>query len=122
MALQRVGGICYLKVDGTQYALRGSLKVQPLSQKREMVVGQDGVHGVKVTPIVPYIEGEFTDLGGLSLVSLGDIEGATVTAELANGKVYALRDAGWVGEHPIDTAEGKLPFRFEGVECLEQTA
>jgi Phage tail tube protein len=119
MANQKIAGTIYFKIDGTQYAARGGFKVQPLSSKRSGIIGQDGPHGFKQEALMPHIEGELSDLGSLSLMELGAIEGATITLELTNGKVYVLADASHVGESPIETSDGKVPVRFEGMDCAE---
>lgn len=119
---QRIAGVCFLKVDGTQYSLRGSMEVQPTVTKREGIAGQDGVHGFKEMPQVPFIEGEFTDMGNLSMVTLAAITDSTVTAELANGTTYILANAWWAVEGKVDTVEGKVPFKFEGLTCIEDLA
>lgn len=116
---KKVAGVCYLKVDGTQYALRGSLTVSPDSIEREGVAGQDGVHGYKETPRVPSISADITDTDGLSLEALLAITDATVTAELSTGKVYVLRNAWTKGGHELDTTEGQVSVTFEGMKCEE---
>lgn len=123
MATQKpVAGVCYVKIDGTQYALRAALKVNLTMFMREGVAGQDGIHGFKETPMIPSIEAEFTDLGNLSVKALLAISNATVTAELANGKTYILSEAWYAGEASIETTDGKIPAKFEGRDILEVTA
>src|SRR5579871_4325433 len=118
---QRIAGICFFKVDGIQFSLRGAFTVQPLDTDKTGIAGQDGFHGYSEMPVVPYIEGEISDRGTLSLKALQDITDSTVTAELANGKVYILSDAFYAGkEAPIETVDGKIKVRFEGANCSEQ--
>jgi len=116
-----IAGVCYLKVDGNQYALRGGLKVSPDSIQREGIAGLDGVHGYKEKPRVPSITATLTDTGGLSLEALRDITDATITAELANGKTYVLRNAWTKAGHELDAVEGQVSVTFEGVKCEEMT-
>lgn len=115
----KIGGVAYLKVDGTQYALRGNLVVSPDPFEREGVAGQDGVHGFKETPVVPYIEGDITDMGGLSLEKLRAIVDNTITVELANGKTYVARNAWIAGKRELNTAEGTTKARFESKQISE---
>lgn len=122
MAAQRIAGICFFKVDGQQYPLRGSFKVQPFNTKKEGIAGQDGIHGYKETPIIPFIEGEVSDLGSFSLSQLQQVTNSTITAELANGKVYTLRNAWFVDAPDLDAVDGKITIKFEGRSCIEQTA
>ena len=52
--------------------------------------------------------------------ALEAVTNATVTAELANGKVYVLRNAWFAGAVELNAAEGTFTARFEGVEGIEQ--
>ena len=92
----RVAGVAYIRVDGRQYALRGNMIVMVDAFERAGVAGQDGVHGFIQTELVPYIEADLSDIGGLSLQQLRAMNNVTVQAELANGKKYLLRNA-WSG-------------------------
>ncbi len=115
----RIAGVCYLKVDGTQYALRGSLTVSTDRYEREGVAGMDAVHGFIERPRVPSISADITDMGGLSLEGLRGIEDATVTAELANGKTYLLRNA-WVADAlELNAADGQVSVVFQGLKGEE---
>jgi hypothetical protein len=119
MAAHKVGGVAFLKVDGGQYLLRGDLIVSPDRVERKGVAGQDGIHGYTETPRVPFITAKLTDTAGLSLAQLQAVVAATVTAELNNGKVYLLREA-WAAEaRELNTQEGSLEVRFEGMSCEE---
>jgi hypothetical protein len=82
-------------------------------------VGADAVHGYKEVPQVPFIEGKITDSSDLDLAELCDVVDATVTLELANGKVIVLRDAWYAGEGTVDTDEGEIGVRFEGKSADE---
>lgn len=116
---QTIAGVCYLKVDGNQYALRGGLKVSPDDIQREGLAGLDGVHGYKEKPRVPSITATITDTGGLSLEALRSVTDATITAELANGKTYVLRNAWAKAGHELDADEGQVSVTFEGMKCEE---
>lgn len=115
----RVAGVAFLKADGQQFALRGNMTVSMGSVERETVTGQDGVHGYTEKPMAPFIEADITDSGGVSIEAIERITRATVTAELANGKVYVLREA-WVMKAPeLNTTDGTMSVRFEGFRCEE---
>jgi hypothetical protein len=118
----RIAGVCYLKVDGAQYALRGALTVSPDSFEREGVAGMDGVHGYIERPRVPFITADLTDTAGLSLEALQAVTDATITVELANGKTYLLRNA-WTAEaRELNAADGQVSVRFEGKKGEEVMA
>ena len=56
---KRIAGTCYIKVDGQQLELEGSLEF-PLSQVvRESKVASGRVVGFGETKVVPYISGNF---------------------------------------------------------------
>lgn len=122
MAATPIAGIAYFRRNGSQYQLRGSFKIGPMSRKKEGIAGQDGVHGYKETPTVPWIEGEISDAPGLSITSLISANGETITAELANGKVYVLENAWVSGEVDLDASEGKATLKWEGMSLYEVTA
>lgn len=115
----RVGGIIFLKVNGAFYKAKGSFTYNLGSPKREAVVGADSVHGYKEMPQVPFIEGEITDTSTLDVVALTKITGATCTLEVANGKVITLRDAWFASEGNVQTEEGNIAVRFEGMSADE---
>jgi hypothetical protein len=118
----KVGGVAFLKVDGFQYLLRGDLTVSIDRYERTGVAGQDSVHGYTENPRVPFISATLTDIGGMSLAQLQNVTCSTVTAELNNGKVYILRDA-WTAEaRELNTAEGSVEVRFEGMAGEELLA
>ncbi len=111
---QRRGGIIQLQVDGELQDAKGNFTYNLGRPMREAIIGADAVHGYKETPQVAFVEGEITDRGNLDLAKLVTLTGATVTLELANGKVIALRDAWYAGEGTGNTEEGNIAVRFEG--------
>lgn len=118
---QRRGGLIQLQVNGTRYDAKGSFTYNLGRPIREAIVGSDGVHGYKETPQVAFVEGEITDRGDLDLTKLVGLTGATVTLELANGKVITIRDAWYANEGTGNTEEGNIPVRFEGAGGEEIT-
>jgi hypothetical protein len=119
MSNNRRGGLIQVQADGVIYDAKGNYTYNLGRPQREAIMGADTVHGYKETPQVPFIEGEITDRGDLDLAKLVSMTGATVTIQLANGKVIALRDAWYAGEGTGNTEEGNIPFRFEGMSAEE---
>jgi len=119
MACRRIAGVAFVYVDGRQYPLRGNLVISIDTIERTGVAGQDGVHGFTETPRVPWIEGDFSDIGGLSLMSLQAMCDTTVTAELANGKTYILRNAWTSTAREFNAADGQATVRWEGMAAEE---
>jgi len=115
----RVGGLISFKVDGDVYFAKGNFTYNLGRPKKQGVVGADRVHGYKETPQVPYVEGEITDRQEMSLEALQAIDEATVTLELANGKVIVLRQAWYASDGVGNTEEGNIECRFEGISAEE---
>lgn len=116
---QRRGGLIQLQLNGELQDARGNFTYNLGRPVREAIVGADRIHGFKETPQVAFIEGEITDRGTLDLTKLVSMTGATVTLELANGKVITLRDAWFAAEGTGNTEEGNLEVRFEGADGEE---
>ena len=108
-----------MKVDGAIYPLRGNFTVSPSSLERAGISGQDYIHGFSEMPRVPFIEGDVSLVPNLSMDDVQAVTQATVTAELANGKVYVLREAWCRAALELNTREGQARIRFEGVSCDE---
>ena len=115
----RVGGIIEVKANGELYSAKGSWTYNLGRGKREAVVGSDEVHGYKEMPQVPFIEGTVTDREDLDLASLLNVNDATVTLTLANGKVIVLRNSWYAADGNVTTEEGEIETRFEGLSAEE---
>lgn len=122
MACRRIAGVAYVFVDGRQYPLRGNLVISTDTIERTGVAGQDGIHGFTETPRVPFIEGDFSDIAGLSLMTIQAMCDVTVTAELANGKAYVLRNAWTSTAREFNAADGQATIRWEGMASEELMA
>lgn len=119
MPNRRVGGILFLKLDGELFQAKGEFTYDIGVPKREAVVGADAVHGFKETPKVPFIEGAITDNDELDLEALQSFRDGTATVELANGKIIVIREAFYAHDGVVNTAEGEIPVRFEGIRGEE---
>lgn len=110
-----IGGIFYLKRNGTLLSAKGQFTYNFGSPKNEAVLGSNGVvQGFKQTPTVPFLEGEITDTKELDVKELQSVAGEEITIELINGKVFILSDAHWASDGNITTDEGAIAVRFEG--------
>lgn len=119
MANRRVGGVLLFKLDGELHQAKGEFTYDLGVPKREAVVGQDGVHGFKETPKVPFIEGSLTDSDELDLKALQSFRDGTATLELANGKVIVIREAWYAADGNVSASEGEIPLRIEGMRGEE---
>lgn len=117
----RRAGRIYFKVDGTQYDAKGKFSYNLGLDKREAIVGADGVHGYKSTPQVAHVEGAITDSADLDLANFQGADNVTVTLELANGKIIVLSNAWFAGEGKVECEEGEIEVRFESrKQAVEQ--
>lgn len=117
--MARIGGKISVKIDGEIYLAKGDWDYNLGVDMFKKIVGADVVHGDTVTPQVPFIEGKITDQGNLDSVKLRQVENATVTIDLANGKLIALYGASWSSEGNGNTGEGEIDARFEGMSAKE---
>lgn len=122
MAAQRIGGIAYLKIDGSQWTLKGKAEVMPMTSKKTAVTGQDTVHGFSEMPLAPGFKMTITDLGGVSVQQLQDLDDSNITLECSNGKTWILSGAWLEGEISVNTEEGSYDAEFRGIDMQELTA
>ena len=115
----RRAGFLFVKVNGEVFDAKGNFTYNLGQPKRDSIVGPDRVHGYKELPQAPHIEGEITDANTLDLTTIMNIDDATVTLELANGKVIVLRDAWYAAEGNVQTEEANVQVRFEGLSAEE---
>lgn len=117
---RRVGGQIFVKADGVQFDAKGQFEYNLGQVKRDAIIGHDGHHGFKAMPQRAYIAGEFTDNYDLDLKQdLLNIEDATITLELYNGKVIVLRNAYFSGSGNVQTEEGNIEVEFTGESAAE---
>lgn len=109
-----IGGTAYLKVNGKQYMLKGSIVVSIAPKEREGMAGMDGVHGFIEKPRVPFISGDFSVTGDTDMNEIEAMTDGTVTVELNNGKTAVLTNAWFSGPTDVDGAEGKVSLKWEG--------
>lgn len=112
--MSRRGGTILVQRNGEVMDAKGSFSVNLGRAKREAIVGQDRVHGYKEMPQVGFVEGTITDRGNLDVDDLVQATDETFTLEMANGKVYIVRNAYFAGEGTVTTEEGEIEVRFEG--------
>lgn len=113
---KRVAGTCYIKVDGTQLEVKGSVEVPLTDKKLEAVVGLNAIAGYKEEVRVPFVKLTAIFKDDFPLDALKKGTEMTVTAELPNGKVYTLSDAFLVGEPNVKADEGEVELEFNGMK------
>jgi hypothetical protein len=115
----RLAGIAYLSVDGTNYMLAGDFGYSPSKVTRETLAGQDRIHGYSEKPHAGMMSGSLRDAGGLSVASFNAMTNVTVTCELANGKTIIGRNMWTVDAQEVKTAEATFEVKWEGFSVEE---
>ena len=109
MAENRRGGVIFFKIDSVLRDAKGNFTYNMGAPKREALINADlSIAGYKEMGQVPFIEGEITDSRDLILSDFLNIENATLTLELANGKVFTLRNAWFAADGNVQTEEGNI--------------
>ena len=114
MAKNRRSGTLFVKADGLVLEVIGNWTCNDGVPKKETLAGADQIHGYKEMPVPAYIEGEIRDSADLDIKAIKELEDATITAEMANGKTFVLRNAWYAADGDLGTEEANLQFRFEG--------
>lgn len=117
----RIGGIIQLKVNGEYLNAKGSFTYGYGYETRTTIKGSDKIHGYSSEVGVPFVEGEITDDGELSMALIAGIVDGTITLELGNGKIFALYEAWSVNPDGMSgqTEESNIAVRFEGKRAKE---
>lgn len=110
----RIAGVCYIKVDGTQLEVKGGVEIPFSNVNRETVMGLAGVAGYKETAQRPYLKLTAVFTRDFPIQQLAEGTNMTITAELANGKVYTLSQAFLEGETVSNGEEGTAEIEFSG--------
>ncbi len=112
----RMAGILFLKIDGELYQVKGGFTYNLGVPTREFIPGSEGF---KETEQAAFIEGEITDHPELDLKRLVSFDGVTATLELANGKVFLLRNAWYAGDGNVSSEEANITVKFEAANGEE---
>lgn len=117
-----LAGTASITVAGTSYLLEGAFKYSPSSVKREALLGMDGFHGWKETPVTGSISCSLRDTGNLTVADFNAMRSVTVSATLANGKTVVGSRMGAVEVQEVDSVDAKFDIKFEGPSVIEDTA
>jgi hypothetical protein len=115
----RVAGRLFFKIDGQQYSVKAGITYNLGRPKRESMSDAEFNHYFKETAQVPSISGELIDKGDVDLAAFLELDGVTITAELANGKTIVLRNAWQTAEGETNTEESTVSFKFDGESAEE---
>lgn len=110
----RIAGVCYIKADGVQLEVKGGIEI-PFSQvARETVMSLAGNAGFKEMAQRQFVKLSAIFTRDFPIKTLANSTNMTVTAELANGKVYTLSGAYLEGETISNGEEGTAEIEFSG--------
>ncbi|HEV2365398.1 MAG TPA: phage tail tube protein [Caulobacteraceae bacterium] len=115
----RLAGTAYISVDGVSYALVGDFSYGVSTVKRETLVGMDGVHGFKETPIAGFVSGTFRDQGSVTVATFNQMVNANIITELANGKTIVARNAWSVENQEVKSMDATFEVRWESIDVTE---
>jgi len=118
--MKPVAGTCYIKMDGEQFDVEGSVEIPLTNVERSTVMGLSGPAGLKEIATVPYIK--FSAIFGpdFPLERIQKSIDLTITAELRNGKTYAVSGAACVGKPTANPVDGTTELTFEGERGIWQ--
>lgn len=115
----KIGGRARILINGVQYALRADVTIIPSDVSRESIVGQDGYHGVRETPVACACEFTLSDMPNVDIIALAKLTDATVSIQMDNGTQYVFRNAAQVNAIELNQTEGSYAVRFEGPSCVK---
>lgn len=120
---RRVGGIIAFKIDEVQYLAKGSFTYGYGKETRTTINGVDKTHGFYTSVAAPFIEGEITDDGSVTMADLAAITDSKISIKLGNGKTFTLFNAWSLNPDGVsgETQESNFEVRFEGLTAEEIT-
>lgn len=116
----RIAGICFVKADSSQFEVSGAVECPLNSVVRETKMGASGVAGFSEMAQKPYIKLTAFVKPDFDIDKVTKSTDLTVTAELANGKVYVLSSAYLVDEATAKNDDGTVDLEFNGIKGIWQ--
>lgn len=114
MADNANSGMAFLSVNGQTVRLAAEFSWDPGQIDRETQKGMDGIHGVKMSPRVPFVSMVLRDSDDFSVADLNDIDAGSLFCQLISGKTVTGRGMWQVGPTEVNSEEGTVSVRFEG--------
>jgi len=115
---QRIAGIAFIKADGVQLEVKGGIEIPFSAVSRETVMSLAGNAGYKEIANRQFIKITAVFTRDFPIAKLSTMTNGTVTAELANGKVYTLTGAYLEGETTTNGEDGETELEFSGVSGI----
>jgi hypothetical protein len=114
----RVAGMCFVKCDGQQFEIKGGIEAPMMASMRENVMSLTGLAGYKETAQRQFIKLSAIFTKDFPISLFRSSTNMTVTAEMANGKVYTLTGAFLEGEITAKGDDGEADIEFTGVRGI----
>ncbi|MBP0492878.1 phage tail tube protein [Pararoseomonas indoligenes] len=114
-----LGGTAYLTMDGLGLPVVSGTGYGVATVKREAMMGMDGFHGWKLTPIPGFIKATVRNILGISTEDYTNLAGVSVSLELTNGKRATGNDMACVEAVAVEGDEQTIELRFEGPKVTE---
>lgn len=119
---KRVRGLIFFKIDGAQYSGRGSAEYKLSKPKNAAFANLDNSMSIGSEPKLGYIKISLNNYQSVDVGKIEEIEGATVTLEVGNGKMAQAKDAVQTGECGVNAETGEFEVMFESDDVEEITA
>ena len=117
---QRIAGTCYIKADGVQFDVKGNVETPLSPVNRETIMALAGAAGYKEVAQRQYVKLTALFTPDFPIQQLISSTNMTITAEMANGKVYTLTAAWLEGETITNGDEGEASIEFSGLKGIWQ--
>lgn len=115
----RIGGILSVRFDGELVQAGAEWEIMLDVPKKEGKAGAATVVGYTEKVSIPGVKGTVTKNPDLDLRKLFGATNATVTVEAPDGTGFVLQEAWFSGDPTLATAEGDVPFEFQGISMTE---
>lgn len=118
MANKRLAGITSVLINGAAFAVVDGISYSPNTTRKESLLGMDGWHGFKETPVAGFLSFTLRDTG-IRVEDFNSMANASVVVNQANGKQIIGAQMVCVDVQEVDAVEGTLAVRFEGPDVAE---
>ena len=119
--MSRIGGFLSFSIDGNTYSTTGSVTLEPGSIENEAKVGHSGTVHHSETKVAPRFDSTVQWTEEVGLLALGNLNGSTVTWQLANGKKIDFIGAVTEGRPSADGVEGEISLSMFAQSSVERT-
>lgn len=114
----RVAGIVFIKCDGQQFEVKGSVEAPIMATMRENVMSLTGMAGFKETAQRQFLKLTAIFTKDFPINLFRSSTNMTVTAEMANGRAYTLTGAFIEGEITAKGDDGEVDIEFSGTRGI----